>query len=62
MAKKKRETHCKEMLEYYKHVMRKGYVETSGGRKELTTGDVEYYTRRIKECSENISKGIDECY
>lgn len=50
------------MLEYYKKVMKRGYVETTQGKKELTQSDVEYYTRRITECSENISKGIEECY
>jgi hypothetical protein len=60
--KRKRKTHCEEMLEYYKKVMKRGYVETTQGKKELTQSDVEYYTRRITECSENISKGIEECY
>lgn len=50
------------MLEYYTKVMKRGYVETAQGRKELNQGDVDYYTRRIRECNENISKGVKECY
>lgn len=60
--KKKRKSHCEEMLEYYTKVMKRGFIETTQGKKELTQGDKEYYTRRILECKENIDKGIKECF
>lgn len=60
--KKRKKTHCEEMLEYYIKVMKRGFIETTQGRKDLIQSDVEYYTRRIKECKENISNGIEDCF
>jgi len=60
--KKRKKTHCKEMLEYYTKVMKRGFIETTQGRKDLIQSDVDYYTLRIKECKENIAKEIEDCF